>query len=152
MFFVSDVFMSVRREWYLRGVKDRENAIVKLIEKQQKIYLSNMKVAQNFRRLYGWSCKTWNAGYGLVISKFYGVINLGLLISTYLMVKGFEISLTETIIIGVTGVGFIFLTGLFVVKFGLLKAEASSNFVENPQLFEMYERLKRIEEKLDGLK
>ena len=38
--------MSVRREWYLRGVKDRENAIIKLIEKQQKIYLSNMKLSK----------------------------------------------------------------------------------------------------------
>ena len=38
--------MSVRREWYLRGVKDKEKAIIKLIEKQQKVYLSNMKLSK----------------------------------------------------------------------------------------------------------
>jgi len=38
--------MSVRREWYLRGVKDREKAIIKLIERQQKVYLSNMKLSK----------------------------------------------------------------------------------------------------------
>ena len=107
-----------------------------------------MGIAQQVRKTYGWGCKIWSAGYGLVVSKFYGVVNLGLLISTYLMVKGFEVNFIETIIIGVLGVSFIFVTGLFVVKFGLLKAETSSNFVENPYLFEMYERLKRIEEKL----
>ena len=36
--------MSVRREWYLRGVKDKEKAIIKLIEKQQRVYLNNMKL------------------------------------------------------------------------------------------------------------
>ena len=36
--------MSIRREWYLRGVKDKENAIIKLIEKQQRIYLNNIKL------------------------------------------------------------------------------------------------------------
>ena len=111
-----------------------------------------MKIVNNFRKLYGWSCTTWNAGYNLLISKLYGLINLGLLVSTYLIIKGFEISFTETIIIGVIGASVIFLTGLFVVKSGLLKAEASRNFLENPQLVEMHERLKRIEEKLDGLK
>ena len=38
--------MSVRREWYLRGVKDKEKAIIKLIERQQKVYLSNMKLSK----------------------------------------------------------------------------------------------------------
>ncbi|GEM_PF-6911245 len=41
--------MSVRREWYLVGVKDRENAIIKLIEKQQRVYLNNMKLNKNKR-------------------------------------------------------------------------------------------------------
>ena len=38
--------MSIRREWYLRGVKDKEKAIIKLIERQQKVYLSNMKLSK----------------------------------------------------------------------------------------------------------
>ena len=110
-----------------------------------------MTIIQMFKKFYGWGCKVWNAGYGLAVSKFYGIINLGLLISTYLTIKGFEVSFIETIIIGVIGVSSIFCIGLFVVKFGLLKAETASNFVENPYLMEMHDRLKRIENKLDKL-
>ena len=34
---------------------------------------------------------------------------------------------------------------------GLLKAEAASNFIENPQQLEMYHRIQRIEDKLDKM-
>lgn len=106
---------------------------------------------KNWKQIYGWAAKCWTAGYGLIIARIYGIINLSLLASTYLIVKGFNFSFTETLIIGFIGVVGIFLSGVFAVKAGLLKAEASSNFHENPQSVEMYERLQRIEAKLDKL-
>lgn len=106
---------------------------------------------KDWKRVYGWAAKCWTAGYGLVIARVYGIINLSLLASTYLIVKGFNFGFMETVFVGLIGVGIIFASGIFAVKVGLLKAEAASNFHENPQSVEMYDRLVRIEEKLNKM-
>ena len=111
-----------------------------------------MKIkGKTWKEIYGWTMKMWGAGYGALIGKFYGIINLVLLVSTYLIVKGFQLGFIESIILGILAVAAIFISGIFYVRLGLLKAEASSTFIENPQQHEMYLRIQRIEKKLDEL-
>ena len=105
-------------------------------------------MGKSWKELYGWGSKIWGAGYGFLVGKFYGIINLVLLVSTYLMVKGFHLGFIESILLGITAVGVIFVSGILYVRLGLLKAESSSNFVENPQLHEMYLRIQHIDNRL----
>lgn len=107
---------------------------------------------KGWRGIYGWGMKIWGCGYGILIGKIYGILNFVLLISTYFMVKGFEVSFIETIAVGFIAVAIIFIAGIVFVKIGLLKAEASSNFVENPQQVEMLESIRQIKKDLEELK
>jgi len=100
---------------------------------------------------YANTIKCWNTGYGAILGRFSGVINLALLASTYLLVKGFELSFTESIIVGVGLIFAILVSGFLYLKYGFQKAEFSSNFSEQPELSDMYERIQRIEKKLDTL-
>lgn len=103
------------------------------------------------RDLYGDIMKIYTSGYNFILGRFYGIINLAMLASTYFIVKGFEVGFVETIIVGFLALIIIMVTGWVYLKLGLVKAETKSNFLENPQQMEMFYRLKRIEEKLDKL-
>ena len=103
----------------------------------------------SLRVLYGDVMKIYTSGYNFVLGRFYGIVNLALLASTFLMVKGIDVGFTETIAVGVLAVIGLMVVGWFYLKLGLVKAESQSNFVENPQNMEMLYRLRRIEEKLD---
>ena len=107
--------------------------------------------SRGWKGIYGWAMKTWGCGYGILVGKIYGIINLVLLVSTYMIVKGLPLGFIESLIIGIVGVSVIFISGIIFVKMGLLKAEADSNFIENPQQLEMYHRIQRIEDKLDKM-
>jgi len=101
--------------------------------------------------LYANVIKCWNTGYGTILGRFYGVINLALLASTYLLVKGFELSFTESIAAGIALVVVILVCGFVYLKYGFQKAEFSSNFIEQPEMSDMYHRIQRIEKKLDAI-
>jgi len=61
--------------------------------------------------------------------------------SSYLLLKGYEPSFTETIAFGITAVIVILVSGFIFLKLGLQKAEMGSLFMEQPQQKEMYERI-----------
>jgi len=100
---------------------------------------------------YANTIKCWNTGYGAILGRFSGVINLALLASTYLLVKGFELSFTESIAVGIGLIVAILASGFLYLKYGFQKAEFSSNFSEQPEMADMYHRIQRIEKKLDAI-
>lgn len=102
-------------------------------------------------KYYIYGVKCWNTGYGSLVGRFAGIINLSLLISTFLLVKGIDMSIITTITLGIILVVGLLVLGHIYIRIGFLKAETASNFVENPPLVEMAERIKRIEEKMDKL-
>ena len=105
----------------------------------------------SLKSLYGDTIKIYTSGYNFILGRFYGIVNLAMLASTYFIVKGYEVGFAETIIVGILAFAFIMFTGFVYLKLGLVKAESQSNFVENPQYVEMLARIRRIEEKLDKL-
>lgn len=105
----------------------------------------------SLKELYGDIMKIYTSGYNFVLGRFYGIVNLALLSSTFLMVKGIDIGFIETVLVGVVSIIGLMLVGVVYLRLGLVKAEAQSNFLENPQNMEMLVRIRRIEEKLDKL-
>jgi len=98
----------------------------------------------NVRKWQGRFIKYWEAGYGKVLARVYSMLSFILMISTYLLVKGFEVSLLETIIVFVGLVVIVFVIGIFYVKTGFLKAEQSAFFNENPDFVELRKELAEI--------
>lgn len=113
--------------------------------------INKIKPKSGWKMLYANIIKCWNSGYGAIFGRFYGIINLALLASTYLLVKNFDVSFTQSIIIGIIMVGVLIFSGWAYLKYGFQKAEYSSNFIEQPELYEMYLRLQRIEEMLNKM-
>jgi uncharacterized membrane protein YciS (DUF1049 family) len=113
--------------------------------------INKIKPKSGWKMLYANLIKCWNTGYGAILGRFSGVLNLALLASTYLLVKGFELSFTESVIVGVGLIITILASGFLYLKYGFQKAEFSSNFSEQPEIYEMYLRIKRMEKKLDML-
>lgn len=105
----------------------------------------------SIKEVNAWIWKCWGVGYNTIIGRFYGIINFVLLASTFLIAKGFDISFIQTILIGI-GIGIIVLViGFVYYTLGFQKAENSINFMEQPELNEIYLRVKRTEEKVDSL-
>ena len=96
--------------------------------------------------LYGDTLKIYTSGYNFILGRFYGIVNLAMLASTYLIVQGYEIDFLTTTLVGIVAIIVIMITGYVYLKLGLVKAESKSNFVENPQNMEMLTRIRRIEE------
>lgn len=113
--------------------------------------MNRIKPKSGWKKFYADVMKYYGTGYGSLLGRFSGIINLALLASTYLLVKGFELSFTESVFAGVGILVFILISGYLYVKLGLLKAESASTFIENPQQFEMYQSVLRIEKKLDSI-
>lgn len=111
--------------------------------------MKKLKPKSGWKMFYANLIKCWNTGYGAIFGRFYGIINLALLASTYLLVKGFELSFTQSIIVGIIMVVVLLVSGWTYLKYGFQKAEYSSNFEEQPELADMYRRIKRIEDKID---
>lgn len=110
-----------------------------------------VKPKTGWKMLYANIIKCWNTGYGAILGRFSGVLNLALLASTYLLVKGFELSFFQSIVVGVALIAAILISGFVYLKYGFQKAEFSSNFSEQPELADMYHRIQRIEKKLDAI-
>ncbi len=102
------------------------------------------KHTSGWRGLYGGIMKTWGIGYGAVLGRVQGIINISLIGSTYLIAKGFELSFFETIGFGVAIIVFIFVSGLIYLKLDLQKAEYSSFIKEQPEMLEIYNKVNAI--------
>lgn len=114
---------------------------------------TKLRPARGWKRLYADVMKTYNTGYGAILGRFTGVLNLALLASTYLLVKGFELSFTESLFAGIGIVVVILISGFLYLWFGFQKAEASSAFAEQPELMQMkldIEEIKAIVKKRQG--
>ena len=95
-----------------------------------------------------WFWKHWGIGYGILIGRFYGIINFILLISVFLMNKGIEVSFIQTLVFGIVSCVIIFVSGLIYVKFDFQKAEFSSGFKEQPEMVKMKQDIEEIKEML----
>jgi uncharacterized membrane protein YciS (DUF1049 family) len=106
------------------------------------------KHTTGWRGLYGGVMKVWGIGYGAILGRAQGIINISLIGSTYLLAKGFELSFFETIGFGIVVIIFVFASGLIYIKLDLQKAEYSSNIKEQPELKEMYDKINEIYDKM----
>lgn len=107
---------------------------------------------KNFRTINAWVWKHWGIGYGVIIGRFYGLVNFVLLLSTFLLAKGFEISFLETIIYGLVICAIVFILGVLYAKFDFQKAEFSQNFKEQPELVQMKKDIEEIKLMLSSLR
>jgi hypothetical protein len=103
---------------------------------------------KSLKQWYGGIMKCYGTGYGFVLGRFQGILNLALIGASYLLLKGYEPSMTETILFGISAVLIILVSGFIFLKLGLQKAEMGSLFMEQPQQKEMYERIQSIDERL----
>ena len=103
------------------------------------------------KRMYADVIKIWNTGYGAILGRFSGVTNLFFTIATFFLVKGLDLTYTQTIILGIIVIAAIMICGYIYLKLGLQKAEYSSNVQEQPEMIELVTRVQRIEQKLDKL-
>jgi len=106
--------------------------------------IQHLKPKSGWKMLYANVIKCWNTGYGAILGRVSGVINLALLASTYLLVKGFELSFTQSVFAGVVLIAVILVSGFVYLRFGFQKAEASSNFIEQPELMQMKRDIEEI--------
>jgi len=106
---------------------------------------------KSLRQWYGGIMKCYGTGYGMVLGRFQGILNLALIGSSYLLLKGYEPSMTETIGFGITAVLVILISGFIFLKLGLQKAEMGSLFMEQPQQKEMYERIQVMSDQIQSI-
>jgi len=105
-----------------------------------------------WRRLYANAIKVYNCGYGAVLGRFSGLLNLFFTVATFLLVKGFDLGFVETIIIFVVAFGGLMGMGYIYLRLDLQKSEFSSNFREQPELVQMHNDIKEIKELLKSVK
>jgi uncharacterized membrane protein YciS (DUF1049 family) len=101
-----------------------------------------------WKKLYANIILVWNTGYGSVLGRFQGMINLTLLASTYMLAKGFELSFVESMIFGIGLIIFILICGFFYLKAGLSKSEFSVNVKQQPEMVQLFNDIKEIKELL----
>ena len=106
---------------------------------------------KSLRQWYGGIMKCYGTGYGMVLGRFQGILNLALIGSSYLLLKGYEPTMTETIGFGVAAVAIILVSGFIFLKLGLQKAEMGSLFMEQPQQKEMYERIQVMSDEIHAI-
>jgi hypothetical protein len=110
---------------------------------------TKMMPKRGWKRFYADSIKIYNTGYGAILGRFSGLLNLFFTIATFFLVKQFDLSYTELIIVAIVVFTGLMIAGWLYLKFGFQKAEFSSNFVEQPELYAMHKQIQRIETKLD---
>jgi uncharacterized membrane protein YciS (DUF1049 family) len=76
------------------------------------------------------------------------MINLVLLASTYLLAKGFELSMVESLAFGLGLVAFIMIAGYIYLKADLSKSEFSTNVKQQPEMVQLFNDVKEIKELL----
>jgi len=106
---------------------------------------------KSLKQWYGGIMKCYGSGYGMVLGRFQGILNLALIGSSYLLLKGYEPTMTETVMFGVAVVFVILISGFIFLKLGLQKAEMGSLFMEQPQQKEMYERIQIMSDQIQSI-
>ena len=106
---------------------------------------------KSLKQWYGGIMKCYGSGYGMVLGRFQGILNLALIGSSYLLLKGYEPTITETVMFGVAVVFVILISGFIFLKLGLQKAEMGSLFMEQPQQKEMYERIQIMSDQIQSI-
>jgi len=101
-----------------------------------------------WKRLYANLIKTYNAGYGAVLGRFSGLLNLFFTVATFFLVKGLDLGFIETIGIFVIAFSGLMLLGYIYLKLDLQKSEFSSNFREQPEMVQLIKDVKEIKELL----
>jgi len=110
-----------------------------------------MRKKDKIREIYGNIMKIYGCGYGMVLGRVIGIINVVLLGSTYMIAKGYEPGFIESILFGLGIVVAIMISGYIFLKTGLQKAEMKSNFLEQPQQKEMYERIQVMSDQVQSI-
>jgi len=90
--------------------------------------------------------KIFEIGRAYVVGRAIGSITVCLTLATYLTLMGFSFGVFEIVGLIVLINIFIFVSGYFWIKFGLLDAETYSRNLNNPQNIEILRRVKKIEE------
>jgi len=99
--------------------------------------------------LYADIIKIYNVGYGAILGRFSGVLNLFFTVATFLVVKGLDLGYIETLAIFIVVMIIIMTLGFLYLRVGLQKSEFSSNFREQPEMLEMMKDIKEIKNKLN---
>lgn len=99
-----------------------------------------------WKRFYANILLVWNTGYSSVLGRFQGMINLVLLASTYMLAKGFELSIVESLMFGAGLIIFIMVAGFIYLKMGLSKSEFSANVKQQPEFVQLFNDVKEIKE------
>ena len=102
-----------------------------------------------WKRFYANTIKTYNAGYGAILGRFSGLLNLFFTVATFLLVKGLDLGFIETIAIFAVVFGGLMGLGTIYLKLDLQKSEFSSNFREQPELVQMFNDIKSIKKLLE---
>ena len=105
-----------------------------------------------WKRLYAKILLVWGTGYSSILGRFQGMINLVLLASTYMLAKGFELSMVESLLFGAGLVVFIMVGGFIYLKMGLAKSEFSINVRQQTEMVQLFNDVKEIKEILKAKK
>jgi len=102
----------------------------------------------NFSKYIGWFINSWEIGQGKVFGRVNGAVNFALLLSTWLLVVGFNIP-TYFILFFIVLMGLFFVvSGFLYERFGFYSIEINRYNSINPFQRQVLERLEKIEAKL----
>lgn len=100
----------------------------------------------NFGKYVGLFINSWEIGQGKVFGRINGAVNFALLVSTWLIVTGFDVP-AYFLLLFIFGMGLLFvLSGFLYVKLGLYNIEIKRYNTINPFQKEVLNRLEKIEE------
>ena len=103
-----------------------------------------------WKRFYANTIKTYNAGYGAILGRFSGLLNLFFTVATFLLVKGLDLGFIETIAVFIVVFSVLMGLGALYLKLDLQKSEFSANFKEQPELVQMFDDVKEIKRMLEA--
>jgi hypothetical protein len=102
----------------------------------------------NFGKWIGWFINSWEIGQGKVFGRVNGAVNFALLLSTWLLVVGFNIP-TYFILFFIVLMGLFFVvSGFLYERLGFYRIEINRYNSINPFQRQVLERLEKIEAKL----
>lgn len=102
--------------------------------------------------LLGRYLKYWDAGWGKIVSRFWGVMNFILILATYLAISKTELSWVFYVLIALAICSFIYVAGFIYTKTGMLKAEYSNQFVEWREMNKIKELIEQMSKEIKELK
>jgi hypothetical protein len=110
------------------------------------------EVQERKSTILGRHLKYWDAGWGKIVSRFWGVINFVMILATYLAVSKASLSLPIYVLIGLVICSVIYVCGYLYTKSGMLKSEYSNQFVEWREMLEIRKNIEEIKVSIGELK